>query len=182
MLTGGIAAVVAALCALTRRLLWDHPASAGGVIQFKPLWNRGAAFGLPVGRPGGSRPLGAVPDLGVAVRGRNPVGAGLLLGGAPATSGNGFAMGGSLIMSTSLKRRVRAALCLQPGGLCDSGRRTGAASKETLRRILGAASQERGQEISLSGYFAAIKEGTAQGGPFLFLPAEKIAGLGSCSQ
>ena len=81
MLTGGIAAVVAALCALTRRLLWDHPASAGGVIQFKPLWNRGAAFGLPVGR----RAVAALSGLCLTwvwlCRGRNPVGAGLLLGG-----------------------------------------------------------------------------------------------------
>ena len=82
MLTGGIAAVVAALCALIRRLLWDHPASAGGVIQFKPLWNRGAAFGLPVGR----RAVAALSVLGVTcgrrLRGRHPVGAGQLLGRA----------------------------------------------------------------------------------------------------
>ena len=51
------------------------------MIQFKPLRNRCAAFGLPVGR----RAVAALSGLCLTwvwlCRGRNPVGAGLLLGG-----------------------------------------------------------------------------------------------------
>ena len=77
----GIAAAVWAACAAARLGLENRPARTYGPVRFRPLWNRGAAFGLPVGR----RALLPLSVLALAaawlLRRRSPLGAGLVLGG-----------------------------------------------------------------------------------------------------
>lgn len=82
MVTILVAAGVTALCGGLRALLRDRPAGRqGGWVRFRPLWNRGAAFGLPVEK----RTLTALSAGTLAVlwswRRRSPVGVGLVLGG-----------------------------------------------------------------------------------------------------
>ena len=82
MVTILVASGIAALCALLRASLRDCPAGRqGGWVRFRPLWNRGAAFGMPVEK----RTLTALSAETLAVlwswRRRSPVGAGLILGG-----------------------------------------------------------------------------------------------------
>ncbi len=77
----GIAAAVWAACAAARRGLENWPARTYGPVRFRPLWNRGAALGLPVGR----RVLLPLSVLALStawlLRRRSPLGAGLVLGG-----------------------------------------------------------------------------------------------------
>ena len=81
MITLGIAAAVLAVCAVLRHALERRRAGEWGAVRFHPLWNRGAAFGAPIGR----RALLALSGLALPliwlVRRRSPLGAGLLLGG-----------------------------------------------------------------------------------------------------
>lgn len=81
MRTLGIAAAVWAACTAARRGLENRPARTCGPVRFRPLWNQGAAFGLPVGR----RALLPLSVLALAaawlLRRRSPLGAGLVLGG-----------------------------------------------------------------------------------------------------
>lgn len=54
----------------------------GGRVRLKALWNKGAAFGLPI--PSKALPLASAAALGAVWASRNrwcPIGAGLLLGG-----------------------------------------------------------------------------------------------------
>jgi len=58
--------------------------TAGGHIRLTALWNKGAAFGLPIRREGLLVLSGAVLSAVWLLRGRSPVGAGLALGGGAA--------------------------------------------------------------------------------------------------
>ena len=75
------AALTAAACAAVRHLLAGSGPTEGRYVRRRPLWNRGAAFGLPVGR----RALLPLSVLALAaawlLRRRSPLGAGLVLGG-----------------------------------------------------------------------------------------------------
>lgn len=81
MKTLGAAAAVWAVCAGGRRALEGRQSRDLGAVRFKPLWNRGAAFGLPVSR----NVVAALSLLSLSLvwlgRRRSPLGAGLLLGG-----------------------------------------------------------------------------------------------------
>ena len=55
--------------------------AAGGHIRLTALWNKGAAFGLPIRREGLLVLSGAVLSTVWLLRGRSPLGAGLALGG-----------------------------------------------------------------------------------------------------
>lgn len=86
MLTAFTALAAFSGCAAARRYWEGRPApgcreTKGGYVRLKPLWNEGAAFGLPI--PGEALRLGSAAALGAvwAVRRRCPVGAGLILGG-----------------------------------------------------------------------------------------------------
>ena len=58
--------------------------AAGGHIRLTALWNKGAAFGLPIRREGLLVLSGAVLGVVWLLRGRSPLGAGLALGGGAA--------------------------------------------------------------------------------------------------
>lgn len=85
MLTAIAALTTFGACAAARRYLHRHPAREtehwGGRIRLTALWNAGAAFGLPV--PSQALPLASAAALGLlwANRRRDPLGAGLVLGG-----------------------------------------------------------------------------------------------------
>ncbi len=88
MLTAFTALAAFSGCAAARRY-WDgHPAHGrretellDGCVRLKPLWNKGAAFGLPIPRE--ALRLGSAAALGAVWAGRRrcPIGAGLILGG-----------------------------------------------------------------------------------------------------
>ena len=75
------AALTAAACAAVRHVLAGTGPTEGRYVRRRPLWNRGASFGLPIPREL-LAPLSALA-LGAAwlLRRRSPLGAGLLLGG-----------------------------------------------------------------------------------------------------
>lgn len=58
--------------------------TAGGHLRLTALWNKGAAFGLPVRKEGLLVLSGAVLGAVWLLRGRSPIGAGLALGGGAA--------------------------------------------------------------------------------------------------
>lgn len=86
MMTLLIALLTLTVCTLTRWYL-ERPGrkergALGGTVRLTTLWNRGAAFGLPLGR----EMLVLLSTLALAAtalfwRRRNPIGAGLVLGG-----------------------------------------------------------------------------------------------------
>ena len=55
--------------------------TAGGHLRLTALWNKGAAFGLPIRKEGLLVLSGAVLSAVWLLRGRSPFGAGLALGG-----------------------------------------------------------------------------------------------------
>lgn len=86
MMTLLIALLTLTACTLARWYL-ERPGrkergALGGTVRLTTLWNRGAAFGLPLGR----EMLVLLSTLALAAtalfwRRRNPIGAGLVLGG-----------------------------------------------------------------------------------------------------
>lgn len=92
MLSEMTALAACSACAAARVYLNRHPVHArssrrdadywGGRVRLKPLWNEGAAFGLPI--PRRALPLASAAALGLlwaTGRKRCPVGTGLILGG-----------------------------------------------------------------------------------------------------
>ena len=81
MRTLGTAALTAAACAAARHILAGTGPTEGRYVRRRPLWNKGAAFSLPIPRrilvPLSALLLGAAWLL----RRRSPLGAGWLLGG-----------------------------------------------------------------------------------------------------
>ena len=85
MLTALIALVILIACVKVRWLL-DRPTRresehAGGLVRLTTLWNKGAAFGLPI--PKGLLPVLSALGLGYLWTRRKeaPIGTGLILGG-----------------------------------------------------------------------------------------------------
>lgn len=70
-------------CAAARRYLSRHPKAEywGGRVRLTTRWNQGAAFDLPI--PARALPLASAAALGLlwAIRPRNSLGMGLILGG-----------------------------------------------------------------------------------------------------
>lgn len=85
MITLLTAALTLAACTLARWYL-ERPgrrerSALGGRIKLTALWNRGAAFGLPLGREALMVLSALVLGVTVLWRRRSPFGAGLVLGG-----------------------------------------------------------------------------------------------------
>ena len=85
MITLLTAALTLTACTLARWYL-ERPgrrerSALGGRIKLTALWNRGAAFGLPLGREALMVLSALVLGVTVLFRRRSPFGAGLVLGG-----------------------------------------------------------------------------------------------------
>lgn len=85
MITLLTAALTLTACTLARWYL-ERPgrrerSALGGRIKLTALWNRGAAFGLPLGREALMALSALVLGVTVLFRRRSPFGAGLVLGG-----------------------------------------------------------------------------------------------------
>jgi signal peptidase II len=85
MITLLTAALTLTACTLARWYL-ERPgrrerSALGGRIKLTALWNRGAAFGLPMGREALMALSALVLGVTVLFRRRSPFGAGLVLGG-----------------------------------------------------------------------------------------------------
>ena len=85
MITLLTAALTLTACTLARWYL-ERPgrrerSALGGRIKLTALWNRGAAFGLPLGREALMVLSALVLGVTVLLRRRSPFGAGLVLGG-----------------------------------------------------------------------------------------------------
>lgn len=85
MITLLTAALTVTACTLARWYL-ERPgrrerSALGGRIKLTALWNRGAAFGLPLGREALMVLSALVLGVTVLFRRRSPFGAGLVLGG-----------------------------------------------------------------------------------------------------
>lgn len=85
MITLLTAALTLSACTLARWYL-ERPgrrerSALGGRIKLTALWNRGAAFGLPLGREALMVLSALVLGVTVLFRRRSPFGAGLMLGG-----------------------------------------------------------------------------------------------------
>ncbi|MCI6054359.1 signal peptidase II [Dysosmobacter sp.] len=85
MITLLTAALTLSACTLARWYL-ERPgrrerSALGGRIKLTALWNRGAAFGLPLGREALMALSALVLGVTVLFRRRSPFGAGLVLGG-----------------------------------------------------------------------------------------------------